>query len=107
MSTKIRSNYPPAKKKFKGLRGIIAEQRDFRGGSATGDYIDTRLANELEKLLNERDAMKREYFLLWDDDNSLWLGPISDEESVDRILEDKVALGHKLHKASRLVGEIK
>lgn len=52
-----------AKKKFKGLRGLVAEARDFRGGTKTGDYLDVRLANALEKLLNERDTSDYEYFV--------------------------------------------
>lgn len=90
--------------KLKGARGLIQHARKFRI-SGNKNYIEIALADELEKLLDERDAMHREYFLLWND--SIWLGPLIDEESVDQILEEKVAQGHKLHKASRLVGEIK
>ncbi len=51
------------KKKYIGLRGLIEEQRDFRGGSKTGEYIDTKLANALEKILDEQDKNQYEYFV--------------------------------------------
>ena len=62
MSTKTKVLYPPKRKKFTGLRGLIAEQRDFRGGSTSGAYIDAKLANELEKALDKLDAVTREYY---------------------------------------------
>lgn len=38
-----------------GLEGyaLIEEARDFRGGSLEGNYLDSRLARELERLLNK------------------------------------------------------
>lgn len=38
-----------------GLQGyaLIEETRDFRGGSLEGNYLDSRLAKELERLLNK------------------------------------------------------
>jgi len=96
------------KKKYKGRRGLIAEQRDFRGGSTTGEYIDTKLAKELEAVLDELDSMKREYFVMQTTREGIHRGPWT-EEKVDKWIQEWEADGGKsvFYKASRLVGEIK
>lgn len=53
--------YPPRKKKFeRGARGLIAEAKDFRGGTLDGDYLDSRLARELQRMLDAQENQNRE-----------------------------------------------
>ena len=108
MSTKIKTNYPPKKKKFSGIRGLIAEQRDFRGGSTTGEYIDTKLANALESLLNSLGTTQREYFVMQTNREGVHRGPWT-EKQVDDWIDEWNKDGGKpvFYKASRIVGEIR
>jgi len=94
--------------KLQGARGLIQRARKFRA-SGNKNYIEIALADELEKLLNERDAMTREYFVLQTTLEGVHRGPWT-EAQVDEWIQEWKDDGGKVgvfYKASRLVGEIK
>lgn len=98
------------RKSFKGDRGAIALAREFRGGSTNEDYVEIRLANIAERLLNERDAMTYEYFVMHSrvSETEPHRGPWTEQEVDDWIREaeeDGFILG-VFQKARRSVGRL-
>lgn len=97
-----------ANKKFKGIRGLIAEAYDFRGGSKNKNFLEIRMAIALAALQDQRDAFEYEYFVMETATNKRFKGPYT-EEAVDEFIknrEEEFMAEGIFYKGRRVVGSI-